>query len=266
MWSFTSVGGRSEMNLRSRSFLAFAPACAFALAAVSAHAQDEGIQADRPDFTNGPDPVPVHAAQIEMGWAQEHAASDRRDSYGLAVLRWGIAQRMELRGEIPSWLRGEPGPRLDSGFGDAGFGAKFLLSEGRGPAPRLGLIADVDLPSGSKAFKSSGAGYNATLAAEHDFGILDASANVLLGNDDETGEREWTTGASLSLGFAPLRKLDAFAEWYVVASQQSSPQNVLDAGGTVPVGKYFLVDASAGTGVGGGDSPWFVGAGGTWRW
>jgi len=246
--------------------VAMALAAALDLASTPARAQDEGIQADRPDFTNGPDPLAPHVAQLEAGWAQEHVSIDTKDSFGLGVLRWGVANRVELRADIPTWFHAENGPKLDSGFGDAGIGAKFLLARGGGDVPRLGVIADVDLPTGDRDFKSSGAGYNGTLAADQGFGPIDASANLLLGNDDDSGTREWTTGASLSLGFSPVRKLDAFAEWYVLASESAGPQNFVDLGGTVPVGHHFLVDVSAGTGVGGADDAWFVGAGGTWRW
>ena len=256
---------RRPMSGLARSFvLALAVTPLFAAGAASA--DDEGISADRPDFTNGPDPLPVHVAQLEAGWERERDASQHVDTFGLGVLRWGIANRVELRGDVPSWLRSADGPNIDSGFGDLGIGAKVLLAEGGGEWPRLGVIADLDLPTGAANQRSSGAGYNATLAAESDFGVIDASANLLLGNDDESGEREWTTGASLSLGFSPLRRLDAFTEWYLLASESGAPQHFLDLGGTVPVGRHFLIDASAGTGVGAGNSTWFSGAGGTWRW
>ena len=237
---------------------------ALALAPLDARAQDEGIQADRPDFTNGPNPLPPGVAQLEAGWVRERATSGPTNTFGLGVLRWGITNRVELQADVPSWIRQDTGPSFDSGFGDAGVGAKFLLAEGKGAA--LGLIANLDLPTGAEGFGSSGAGYNGTLAAERDFGPIDASANLLLGNDDETGEREWSTGASLSLGFASVWKLEAFSEWYVIAAESAEPQDFLDAGGTIPVGRHFLVDGSFGTRIGKGAQPWFSGAGGTWRW
>jgi hypothetical protein len=266
MFSTNPSGDRRRVNRFSGVGVAMALAAALDLAGAPARAQDDGLQADRPDFTNGPDPLPPHVAQLEAGWAQEHVSTDTKNSFGLGVLRWGVANRVEMRADIPTWFHAESGPKLDSGFGDAGFGAKFLLARGGGDVPRLGLIADIDLPTGDRAFTSSGAGYNGTLAAERDFGPIDASANLLLGNDDDTGVREWTTGASLSLGFSPVRKLDAFAEWYVLATGSSASQNFLDTGGTIPVGRHFLVDASAGHGVGIGERPWFYGMGGTWRW
>jgi hypothetical protein len=251
---------------RSRRF-AFALCAALAVAPLDARAQDEGIEADRPDFTNSPSPLAPGVAQLEAGWTREHAVSGPTNTFGLGVLRWGIANRVELRADVPSWIRQDIGPSFDSGFGDAGVGAKFLLAEGKGAWPSFGVIADLDLPTGAEGFGSSGAGYNGTLAAERDFGAIDASANLLLGNDDDdSGEREWSTGASLSLGFTPVWKLEAFTEWYLIASESADPQDFVDAGVTVPVGRHFLVDASLGVRVGEGAQPWFSGAGGTWRW
>jgi outer membrane putative beta-barrel porin/alpha-amylase len=232
--------------------------------AVPARSDEAGFEADRPDFTNGPNVVPPGAVQLEVGWTRDHVPGFTLHSAGEGLLRVGLTPRLELRAGIPTWFHGAGSGSSTSGFGDVTIGGKLFLGESA--HTRWGLVADADLPSGAEAFRSSAAGAEAALAAERPVGPLDVSANLVAANEADGDDRRWTGAASISAGFDLAARLGGYAEWYEQFANGDTAQQFADAGASYQVSPHLQVDVRTGAGFAGAEDERFVGAGGSWRW
>jgi hypothetical protein len=137
--------------------------CFFVLLAIIglpglAHAQEEqeNIDADRPDQSQGPGVVPGGAVQLEAGFLyQKHSRLVRTHAYPTALLRVGVLEGMELRlqGALKDSVIENGTRRRVKGYGPISVGTKVRLWEGSGWRPEAALMAMVALPIASEVFK-----------------------------------------------------------------------------------------------------------------
>ena len=139
-------------------------ACAAALAgATLAHAADDTIATDRPDFVESSDVVGPGRFQVETG-----LTSDRHAQGGVAVrtlttptlLRYGSGETTELRLETDGWTHERttaPGTSLtEHGWSDLSFGVKWHVLDNAGTTPGVAWLLHVDTATGSAPFRGQG--------------------------------------------------------------------------------------------------------------
>jgi hypothetical protein len=159
----------------------------FALLALPllAHADDKDqIVTDRPDFVESSNVVGAGRFQIETSFALDRNKADgvRERTYSTpTLLRFGLSDTIEARIETDGRMRQvsddlATGKRqTDNGYADVSLGVKWHLADEQGMRPSMGVLAHVDLDSGSGAFRAPGTGGSLRLAAEwelpNDFGL-----------------------------------------------------------------------------------------------
>jgi hypothetical protein len=195
------------------------------LACAAARAED-AISPDRPDFTNGPDVLEKGRFQIETSGAWQRDKADgvtTRLRSTPTLLRLGVGHGLELRLDTNGWLR-QTDPSA-SGRGDIGLGAKWQIQDGDETRPGLGLLFDMQTPTGSGDFKGHGLRPALAFLAEWDLPAgysLGTMAGLVTDRND--ADQRYTAGVlSASLGIPLGEKLRGFAE--VAGQQLTSARN-----------------------------------------
>ncbi|RXR02621.1 transporter [Pseudoxanthomonas composti] len=130
-----------------------------------AHAQDEPIATDRPDFVESSLTVGERRLQVETSVAWERDGD--ADAYTTPTLfRYGLGQAWELRLETDGW-QSIDAPRGGgiSGVSDMSLGLKYHVASELGGAS-LAWLLHVDLPSGAREVRGDGARPSLRLVAE----------------------------------------------------------------------------------------------------
>jgi hypothetical protein len=163
------------MTLRP-SFLWLTPAC-LALAALTcgaAHAADEPIATDRPDFVESSDVVGKGRFQLETSIAGDRSTVDGvkvRTRSTPTLLRLGVSEDIELRIETDGRLRATALGVSQSGWADTSVGLKWHVADGDEAKGTAGMawLLHADLPSGSRAFRGQGVRPSLRFVAEWEF-------------------------------------------------------------------------------------------------
>jgi hypothetical protein len=174
---------------------------AFALAAPGlARADDEGdMTTDRPDFVESSDVV-AHV-QVETGFESaldKHEGRQTRTLTTPTLVRIGLSRAFELRLETDGFTDATTtdGARMQAqGMSDISLGLKWRVQDGEedGPAS-VAWLGDVEMPSGSPAFRGDGWRPSVRMVAE------------------------WTFRDEWSVGFMPGLKLDRTADGHAFAN------------------------------------------------
>ena len=133
----------------------------FCVALPGAAAAQEALElfTDRPDQTESGLVVPRGTFQVELGvgYAKEAAGPADEETFEApgTLLRWGVAERFELRLAWPGYVdvrsRGPAAVDGVSGVADPELGAKVsFLSLERGDAMNFALLAHVSVPLGDE--------------------------------------------------------------------------------------------------------------------
>jgi len=216
---------------------------------------------DRPDFTESTSAVATGRVQLESGLTFTSGDDDTLEAPE-ALLRIGLADRLELRLEAPSYARSDPG---DDGFGDSSLGFKLELADQRGARPALALIGSVGLPTGESDLAADPLQPGAILAASwdlpHELALgLNAGATSA---DDGAGDNFSEYSASAALGFPIAGDLSGFVEYYGLyrSGGGGGPEHVADGGLTYLITPDVQLDVRVGVGLNDRAPDWLVGAG-----
>ena len=249
---------------RSRSAVHAATlALLFAACAASAHAGDDGIVTDRPDFVESSNVVGLGRFQVETS-----VAADRSRSAGYrervvstpTLLRYGISDTVELRlegdGRVSGRSQDLPGGAEGrvSGYADASFGVKWHALDAAGTNPSLGVLLHVDAPSGSRALR--GEKYRPSLRVVAEWELPnDMSLGLMPGagsNTDASGQR-YTHGIfGAVVGKQLTDKLRGFVEIaapHVARSSHGGTEATFDVGGAYLITDTLQVDAMLARGL-----------------
>jgi hypothetical protein len=231
------------------------------LLAPAAARADGGVDADRPDFTNGPRTVEPGAWQLEAGATRVTASGVTAWTAGEALLRTGVARGLELRLTLPTWNRMDDGSSRTDGLGDAGAGFKWTLP-GASDALAAGVIADVTAPTGARGVGAGRTGGDLAFALDRAISQrIDATANV--GLSRQAGET--TLLLSTSWGADLGRGWGTWAEWAAFAGRDGTAHR-FDTGLTLAVSPRIQLDARLGAGAGLASGETTLGAGVATRW
>lgn len=172
-------------------------ACTSSIAAVN---ETEPISTDRPDFVESSYVVGNGRFQIETGLAVERFKQTQfknRTTSTPTLLRLGFSDDWELRLETDgrTWFHNKDQINQTAlsqrGYSDIALGTKWHWQDQLDAAPSIGVLAHVDLPSGSNEFKGKGARPSLRIVYEWEL-PLDLSLGVehgLLYDNTDQGKR-----------------------------------------------------------------------------
>ncbi len=192
------------------------------------------INADRPDQTESPHIVPAGKLQLEAGISLNpfDSAGDKTPLIGMAVLRYGISKKLEMR------LMAEEGRSRDryleettQGVFPLALGGKLLLLERKsGVIPQMALLAWLKLPITSRSSEQSIYwSPQFTMAFENKIGDkLELEYNG--GLKQKVYGRNWQGMASISLHTELGKQLKVFCEYFGQYEPEESPIHNWDVG------------------------------------
>lgn len=181
---------------------------------------EEPLVTDRPDFTESSSTVGSGILQLESGVSFINLSNGTKViTVGEILTRWGVAEKLELRFQLPtySWERG--GGSDLTGFLSSGIGLKYELAQGRGQGfiggMEAALIASTTVPTGTADFASSRWQPAALLAASWELGAnVGIGSNLGFGRPADDESRYTTLWASVALGVGLTETTSVFFELY----------------------------------------------------
>ncbi len=214
------------------------------------------IIADRPDFTNSPNVLPIGFIQIESGIYYSNEKFDKytpelkisRTGILTTLVRIGVSELFELRfgGEylIETMALGNINAN-HSGLNAVMVGTKFqFLSSGKSFADAA-LLLDVNLPLGSSHFRPENLEPKLYFSLSHDiWGPFSATCN--LGTQYQSIIEKYLNFYSLSGGIEINDKIGAFIEHYGLFRNNIFPKFFLGVGFNYLNKSNFIFDLSIG--------------------
>lgn len=186
--------------------------------------EKDQIVTDRPDFVESSNVVGAGRFQIETSVALDrHKANGIKErSYSTpTLLRFGLSDTVEARIETDGRMRVVTddlytGQRAtENGYADVSVGIKWHVADAQGALPSMGVLAHVDLDSGSSAFRATGKGGSLRLAAEWELPD-DLSLGVMPGiawQHDDSGARYSSGIFGIVLGKEWNERFRSFIEY-----------------------------------------------------
>ena len=230
---------------------------AFAIAA-----EDE-IATDRPDFVESSNVVGKGRFQIETSVATDRNKADgiKDKSYSTpTLLRYGVSEDWEVRLETDGRIRATTtdiasGTRsTESGYGDLSLGVKWHIADENGASPSMGVLAHVDLDTGSAPFRAQGKGGSLRLAAEWEFAD-DWSLGVMPGLawlPNDNGDRHLTGIFGIVVGKGWTEQLRTFVEYSdekIARARDGGTISTLDIGAAYLLTKTVQLDTALSRGL-----------------
>jgi hypothetical protein len=204
--------------------------------------------------------VPVGSFQLEAGTTFTTTSSDDQFEVGEVLLRYGVAEAVELRLVPPSWS--DSGDA--SGWGDVGIGAKLALPTIWG-ASKTALLVGASLPTASRPQGEPGLVVpELRVVGEWDLGeTWGLGTNLGLTLDHDNGDRFTSAIATVVLGRDLSQQAGLFLEWAASSRNRigGSAVHLFDAGVTYQVNPLLQVDARVGVELAGSAQGWTVGLG-----
>lgn len=230
-----------------------AAASALLVMSASAHADERGaIVTDRPDYVESSDVVGRGRVQIETSALYERnraaGVKDRVVSTP-TLLRVGAGDAWELRVEtdgrmvLHSTDTATGAKSTQTGYADASLGVKWHVHDAAGTRPSVGILAHVDLDSGSKAFRGDGLRPSLRASAEWEL-PHDLALGVMPGiayDKDAAGERFVGASFGIVLGKAWTERFRTFVE---IAAPQIARSKHGGSVVTLDLGAAYLLSDS----------------------
>lgn len=224
-------------------------------------AEDE-INTDRPDFVESSNVVGKGRFQIETSIAAERDKVDggREKTYSTpTLLRYGVSDTVELRLETDGRMRvvttDASGQRsTDNGYADVSLGVKWHIADEQGARPSVGMLAHVDLDTGSAAFRAPGKGGSLRaaleweLADEFSLGVMPGVAWIT--NDE--GRRDATGIFAVVLGKGWTDQLRTFVEYSaqkIAHARDGGSVSTFDVGAAYLLSKSVQIDTALSRGL-----------------
>lgn len=235
--------------------------CVVASATVMAD-NGEVISAERPGFSSSPIALGRGLLQIEGGFQFAHDGDGidvDAHTLPLALLRVGVAERIELQVSWAGYSSVDVGGGAIKGYSDMGIGIKWQFTESDNAVP-MALFAGVSLPTGNADFSSDSVdptvGLFWTHSAELDwFGtvlVSEANGDVAIGN---------AVGISLPVS----QDAGGYVEYFAVHADGSGTQHTLNGGLAFTPQRNLQYDVHAGLGLNERATDYFIGAGIAYR-
>lgn len=255
--------------------LLFAALSALSAPALAADGPDDAIEPDQPGLVESSSTVGKGRALLETGLGYQRDKSDGVRSRLWStptLLRFGFAEDWEFRVETDGYqrLRASDGGGTvkASGWADTALGVKWHVQDGDGErnTPGLAWLLNVDMDSGSSAFRGHGLRPSLRLTSEWDL-PHDWSAGLIGGlyRDSRDDGKHFVGGIlGASLGWPIAESWKGYVE--VAGDQLASKRNggrSISAGTGVTwlVDRKLQLDASINRGLTKQTADWVLGLG-----
>jgi len=235
-------------------------------------AQENTIEADRPDQAESPNVIPVKSFQLEAGIVYERSKENgdvvNSLSYPSLLLRYGLLNNLELRMEIENVKVTTESNGIKTsinGISPVTFGFKTNIMKEKGIYPSLGLIVNFSLPNlASKNLKNNFVGSSINLAFENHF-TDDITMDYNLGTSWDGNTPEPTFFYTISLGYDISQRISGFIESYGFLPEKTRADHRFDFGLSFIAKNNLVFDASAGIGITDNAPDFFVNGGFSFR-
>lgn len=212
---------------------------------VSASAQVEEIQADRPDQTESPYTVPARHLQIESGISYEKEGEGYVVSHPSTLIKWGMAKSFEL-GLVAEIITVKENEGSSRGLTPLTIRFRKNLVKEKGIIPITSFIGYLTFPTlSSKKFRSTFYAPAFRFTMEHTL-----STKVSLGYNlgaEWDGEKTIPTYIyTLTTGIDLTSKMGSFVEVYGYLNKDLPADHRFDCGLTYLIKKNVLFDMSGG--------------------
>jgi hypothetical protein len=211
------------------------------------------ISADRPGFGDGTTTVAPGTFQAELGAAAANDDFGTNAELGQLLLRYGVADFLELRGGVGSFALDAP----DTEYTGTSVGGKLRLL--RAPLSELSLVSTWSLPTGTGAFDSESVSQTLKLAYNGALGEdLSVSANVGTALPYDDADPSYLFIPTLSFSLADqVGAYVGYAGFYSTGLNT----NYVEAGVTLLSGPDTQLDVNTGLQVDEYQGAFFVGLG-----
>ncbi|MDO6391688.1 transporter [Pontibacter sp. BT731] len=216
------------------------------MTSVQAQGEQEELNTDRPDQSQGPSVVSRGYVQLEAGYNyQKLNATTRTHAYPTALLRFGLLENVELRlqGAVKDSVIENGTERHIKGWGPLGIGTKVRLWEESGWRPEAGISAMLTLPLASEVFKPDNVEPQFGLAFSKELSQkMDATGN--LGYGWTGGHAVRSYGANITRQF--IDKLTLYLEVFGSKEKSEPAEHQADFGLLYLLLPNLQVDVAAG--------------------
>lgn len=219
------------------------------LGCLTTKAQNDPIQADRPDQTETPAIVPKGMFQIETGFTfQKNEANSNSNSLPSVLWKYGINDNFELR-LITEFVSENYFNEKSDGLSPVLIGFKVKLCEENGILPKTSFIGHMALPnSASTRYKNDFVAPEFRFTMQHTLSDK-VSLSYNLGCEWNGMTPETTFIYTLTTGYSINKKLGCYAELFGFAPEKDKANHNLDGGFTYLINNNFMVDLSSGFGI-----------------
>jgi len=237
-------------------------------------AQDDSIDPDRPDFTEGTGIIPLGRVQVETGYTYSRVEDEGTSALGEILVRVPLSKRVEARIGVGSydWI-GRTGPNGE-GYEDPEIGVKVLLTGGgddrpKGLAhPEVALLFLTTIPVGGHDLTADAWQPTAKLALGWELTKrFSLSSNLNLANLSDGSRRFSQVAVSLSAGYSLTDRWDSFFEVFAFSREAAGGPSTryADTGVAYAVNDNLKLDFRVGYGRD-AQPDYFVGTGVAFRW
>ncbi|MCF6131562.1 transporter [Flavobacterium wongokense] len=220
-----------------------------ALATSSLFAQNDPIQADRPDQTETPAIVPKGMFQVETGFTyQKNEENSTSNSLPSVLWKYGVNENFELR-LITEYVSEKNFDEKSDGFTPILIGFKVGLCEEKGIIPKTSFIGHIALPNAaSSRYKNDFVAPEFRFTMQHTLSDK-FSLGYNLGCEWDGVTPETIFVYTLTTGYSINKKLGCYAEIFGFAPEKDKANHNADAGFTYLINNNFMVDLSSGVGI-----------------
>lgn len=263
--TLSNASGHKRVPRLHDAAVAKIAAIGFALSTLGVNttiAQEGAISAERPGFSLSPIALAPSVLQVEGGYqyTRDSGSVDADDhTLPLALLRVGLAERLELQLSWAGISRTEIDGRTFDGTNDAGIGVKWQLNDKDTTVP-LAVFAGVSLPVGDDEFTSDEVEPTVGAFWTHS-ATIDWFGTVLLSeaNDDIVASN------AVGVGIPINTQTSSYVEYFGNYGGDDGPEHYLNGGFAYLPRLDLQLDLHVGAGLNNRAADFFLGFGLAYR-
>jgi hypothetical protein len=227
------------------------------LIAVTATAQIEKIDTDRPDQTESPFTVPKNWMQFEMGFSKgadkyQGRFKDIYFEHPTLLSKYGVSKCAELR-LITTYAtsRGKENNTIidrEHGLAAVELGGKVNLVKEKGLCPRISLLGHYDFARLRTLFRDTIDGANFRFTLQHTLSQK-VAIGYNLGMEWDRFDKDPAYVYTLTTGFNLGEKWYAYIEAFGSLWKNESPEHSVDSGVAYYISDDLKLDISSGFGI-----------------
>jgi hypothetical protein len=225
---------------------------------ISAFAQDEHINPDQPDVTNGTHIVSTGLMQVELGGIYVLNTVDQRSGGTPFTVRVGLTDWIEARIGADGLLTQTIDGVRATGFGNLQMGAKLRLWAKPGGVPVMSVLPAISLPTASteKGLGSGSVDFGIAVLTGADIGPrghIDVNYGIASIGSGLAQPRYSQHLVSTSISAAATARWNPYIEvfWFSRTAADQTSETSFDGGAIYEIGPRLAIDGGMQVGVSG---------------